>query len=88
MAAWTLMESPASFMWKKPLMLQSSFRLLNHHRFPPLSCPQDELLASCPYFAVIRQQITSPRQYNGDAGSFHALMCVEGQESFKRFRKH
>ncbi len=25
----------------------------------PLSCPQDELLASCPYFAVIRQQITS-----------------------------
>ena len=45
----------------------------------PLSCPQDELLASCPYFAVIRQQITSPRQYNGDAGSFHALMCVEGQ---------
>lgn len=44
-----------------------------------LSCPQDELLASCPYFAVIRQQITSPRQYNGDAGSFHALMCVEGQ---------
>ena len=28
----------------------------------PLSCPQDELLASCPYFAVIRQQITSPRQ--------------------------
>lgn len=44
-----------------------------------LSCPQDEFLASCPYFAVIRQQITSPRQYNGDAGSFHALMCVEGQ---------
>ena len=45
----------------------------------PLSCPQDELLASCTYFAVIRQQITSPRQYNGDAGYFHALMCVEGQ---------
>ena len=45
----------------------------------PLSCPQDELLASCPYFAVIRQQITFPRQYNGDASSFHALMCVEGQ---------
>ena len=44
----------------------------------PLTDPQDLLLASCPYFAVVRQQISTHRQYTGDAGSFHALMCVEG----------
>ncbi|MDD3194051.1 MAG: class I mannose-6-phosphate isomerase [Oscillospiraceae bacterium] len=44
----------------------------------PLVCPQDELLASCPYFAVVRQTVTAPRHGAGDPASFHALMCVEG----------
>lgn len=45
----------------------------------PLASPQDQLLASCPYFAVVRQQIKTERQYKGDPNSFHALMCVEGE---------
>ena len=44
----------------------------------PLADPQDLLLANCPYFAVVRQQIKNARQYAGDSNSFHALMCVEG----------
>lgn len=44
----------------------------------PLTDPQDTLLSCCPYFAVVRQTVDSPRSYQADAGSFHALMCVEG----------
>ena len=45
----------------------------------PLSCQQDRLLACCPYFAVVYQRVSPSRRYNADAGSFHALMCVEGE---------
>lgn len=44
----------------------------------PLANPHDTLLASCPYFAVVRQRIDAPRHNSGDCSSFHALMCVEG----------
>ena len=44
-----------------------------------LANSQDRLLASCPYFAVVRQQLKTDRRYVGDPNSFHALMCVEGK---------
>ena len=44
-----------------------------------LANSQDRLLASCPYFAVVRQHLKTDRRYVGDPNSFHALMCVEGK---------